>query len=79
MYDVIKKIAAETAQAVVQVKLLYGTVKSVEPLKIAVEQRMTLPAAALTLTATAQQGLAKGDRVAILAVNGQYLVLDRVV
>jgi hypothetical protein len=62
--------------------VLFGTVESPSPLRIKVEQRLTLPAEFLALTSTAKNaGLSAGDKVALLRKEGGqlYVVLDKLV
>lgn len=76
----IKKTAVEAVEATKPVAVCFGKVESISPLKINVEQKMTLSKAQLVLTETAQDGLAAGDEVILLRQQGgqKYIVLDRI-
>lgn len=50
LLKLIKKTAVEAVEAAKPVNLCFGTVESVSPLKIKVEQKMTLGSAQLTLS-----------------------------
>lgn len=92
MLDAIKQAAKEAVDASKPVALMNGIVISIDPLKVNVEQRLTLEADFLIQTdATKElkitigdadyvvrQGLQAGDKVILLRAQGgqQYVILD---
>lgn len=50
MIQIIKKAAIEAVEASNPTKLLYGTVKSISPLTIKIDQKFTIPEEFLVLT-----------------------------
>lgn len=95
LLQLIKRAAKEAVDASNPAAVLYGTVKMISPLSVAVEQRFTLTEAFLvvpeTLTAykltigaqeyIIRRGLEVGDKVVLLREQGgqQFIILDRVV
>jgi len=95
LLEVIKKAAADAVDAGSPMNVLYGTVISLAPIEITVEQRFSLTKEFLILSEAVQElnveisgakyvirkGLQAGDTVIMLRVQGgqQYVVLDRVV
>ena len=81
--NTIKKAALEAVEASKPSDFCFGKVTSSSPLKIQIEQKMTLGAAQLVLTETVavQKSLIVGDEVILLRKKGgqKYLVLDRMV
>lgn len=80
---IIKKAAMDALEASKPSDFCFGTVTSVSPLKIVVEQKMTLGSAQLVLTENiaVKNPLKANDEVILLKKKGgqKYLVLDRVV
>lgn len=78
LVKLIKKTAIEAVEATKPVTVCYGGVTSMEPLKINVEQRLTLGAMQLILTKAAAENLAVGSRAILLRQQGgqKYIVLD---
>jgi hypothetical protein len=79
----IKTIQRVALAAVEQSKpsgVYFGTVTSVSPLEINREQKMTLDSAQLIIPQRLRGGLANGDSVILLRVQGgqKYVVTDRV-
>lgn len=82
MLDIIRKASLGAVSNTNPMAALYGTVLSISPLEISVEQRFSLPASALVIPETiVKLGLQPGDRVLLLRIQGgqSYVVLDRVV
>lgn len=81
MIELIKKAAVEAVAASKPVAIVFGKVISAAPLKIQVDQRLTLDGDFLVLTQTVSGTLAPGDRVLMLMAQGgqSYVVLDKVV
>ena len=93
MLDAIKQAAKEAVDASKPVCVESGIVISVNPLKVNVEQRLTLEADFLIQTDATKElkltigdteyivrrGLQAGDKVILLRVQGgqQYVILDR--
>ncbi|WP_276358401.1 DUF2577 domain-containing protein [Cohnella caldifontis] len=91
----IKQASMGAVEAGAPVSVRIGTVKSVSPLSVTVDQRFTLTAEFLILTAATERlavtvegteypvrpGLQAGDKVVLLRVQGgqQYVILDKVV
>lgn len=81
MDRLIKKAAVEAVAASKPTAVVYGKVISASPLRIQVDQRLTLDSDFLVLTQTVSGTLAPGDRVVMLMEQGgqSYVVLDKVV
>lgn len=80
LLQLIKKAAVEAVEARSPVGITYGTVTNVNPLKIKVEQKMTLTAIQLVLTRTVKDNaLQIGEGVLLISEPGgqKYIVLDR--
>lgn len=76
----IKKAAVEAVEASSPVGITYGTVVNVNPLKIKVEQKMTLTDIQLVLTRTVKDNaLQIGEGVLLISEPGgqKYIVIDR--
>lgn len=77
-----KKAALEAIEASQPSDFCFGKVSSTKPLKVSIDQKLTLGVAQLVLTETISKGsLKKGDEVILLKKKGgqKYLVLDRAV
>lgn len=81
MIETIKKVAMDAFEASSPVKVVFGTVLSASPLKIKVEQKLTLGASNLVITKTADGALASGNKVVMIRMQGgqQYIIVDKVV
>ena len=84
LIEAIKKAALDAVNATKPVAVLFGKVVSASPLKINVEQKMTLEGAQLILTRNVTDhptlgGLKNGDEVILIRMQGgqQFLVIDR--
>ena len=79
-HKLIKEIALKAVEASAPVKVLFGTVESVSPLAVRVEQKLLLPEEFFIQTA-AVQGLQPGDRLVLMQVQGgqSFLIFDKVV
>lgn len=78
---VMKQTAKETEKALCPVEVCFGKVVSESPLKIQVDQKITLGKAQLVLTRTVHNALNTGEEVVLLRQQGgqKYIVLDWVV
>lgn len=82
---VMKQAGSDATEAKNPVKVCFGKVTSTSPLKILVEQRITLGAAQLVLTRNvtedANNALQDNDEVVLLRMQGgqKYIVIDKVV
>lgn len=79
--QLIKQIARQEREASRPCDVVFGRVVSVSPLAVQLEQKGTLPARFLVLSATAvRAGLAPGDAVLVLRKSGgqRYIVLDKI-
>ncbi|WP_438431977.1 DUF2577 domain-containing protein [Gorillibacterium sp. sgz500922] len=95
LLETIKRAGMDAVSAANPVELLFGTVTGTAPLEVALSQRLTLDEdflvipesltpAELTIGGTVyplRKGLAAGDRVALLQMQGggKFLLLDKVV
>lgn len=82
LLNIVKKAAVEAVNASQPTDFCFGKVINTNPLKIMVEQKMTLGTAHLVLTETiSKSSLTANDEVILLKKKGgqKYLVLDRVV
>ena len=79
LLNTIKKAAIDAVNSTQPSDFYFGKVTSVKPLKIFVEQKMTLGNAHLVLTETISKSIKTGDEVILLKKKGgqKYLVLDR--
>lgn len=98
--DWMKQVAQKSIAAEVEAQILFGTVLSVQPLRVQVDERFTLEDEMLILphylerqefhlvheadvhtmdkTYIIEPGLLAGDRVILLSLSGDYLILGRV-
>jgi hypothetical protein len=81
MDQLIKKAAVDAIKALKPSDVTFGKVLSLSPLKIQIDQKLTLDDDFIVLTQTVNGTLVVGDRVVmIMAQGGQiYVVLDKVV
>lgn len=82
LLTLIKKAAMDAVNASQPSDFCFGKVTSENPLKILVEQKMTLGKAQLVVTETVSKASLKvNDEVVLLKKKGgqQYLIIDRVV
>lgn len=75
----IKKVAMDAFHASKPTSLCFGTVASVNPLSIRINQLIVLSSATLIQTSTVKDKLAVGDEVIMIRQQGgqKYLVLDK--
>ena len=78
LLQVMKQSAKETGDATKPVQVCFGKVVSESPLKIQIDQKITLGKAQLVLTKTAAN-LDTGEQVLLLRQQGgrKYIVVDR--
>lgn len=82
MIESIKRIALETIEASQPVQIIFGTVNSVSPLIILVDNRIELTSEFFVMTETIQQkGLLVGNNLVLIRYQGgqQFLIIDKVV
>lgn len=82
MIESIKRIALETIEASQPVQIIFGTVNSVSPLIILVDNRIELTSEFFVMTETIQQkGLFVGNNLVLIRYQGgqQFLIIDKVV
>ena len=79
----IKQAGAEAVNAECPVSVCFGRVMSISPLKVLIDQKMTLGTAQLVKTKTVMgdNSLTKGDEVVLLRQQGgqKYIMIDKVV
>jgi len=81
LVKLIKQTAIEAVKAEKPVNICFGKVTSISPLKILVEQKLTLSKAQLVQSKTvADYGLAIGDEVILLRQQGgqKFVVADKI-
>lgn len=80
LIQLIKKAAVDAVEASKPVAVLFGTVKTIIPLTVYIEQKKTLTKGFLVVTDKAKD-LAVGDGVIMLRMQGgqKYIILDKVV
>ncbi len=78
MVELIKTVSIAAVEESKPVAVHFGTVLNASPLRIQVEQRLTLEQPFLVATQAAKQ-LAPGDKVILLRMQGgqRYIVLDK--
>lgn len=83
LLNIIKKVAIEAVEASKPTEICYGKVINTSPLRISVEQKMTLGIAQIVLpqSITKESELAVSDEVILIRQQGgqKYIVLDRLV
>ena len=80
LLNVMKQAGVNANESQKPVKVCFGKVISESPLKIQIEQKITLTKVQLVLTKTVET-LQKSDEVILLRVQGgqKYIVMDKVV
>lgn len=80
LVQLIKQAAVEAVEASKPAVVLFGTVSSISPLTIYLEQKRTLTKSFLIISDKAKN-LAAGDGVIMIRMQGgqKYIVLDKVV
>ncbi|NMA00843.1 MAG: DUF2577 family protein [Clostridiaceae bacterium] len=75
VFETIKQTAVNAVEATFPVKLIFGIVQSTSPLKIAIDQKLSITSTQCVWLQGV--GLAVGDRVALLRQQGgqQFLIL----
>lgn len=79
MVETIKRVALQAFEESTPSGVFFGQVVSAEPLKIQIEQKLTLGSKNLVLTESVTD-LVVGDKVILLRVQGgqQFVVSDRI-
>ena len=79
---VMKQTAKDTEHALCPVQVCFGTVTNGSPLRVQIDQKLTLGASQLVLTRTVAEynALKAGDEIILLRQQGgqKYIVIDRV-
>lgn len=80
LLKVMKQAGVEANAASGPVNVCFGKVISASPLRVLVEQKMTLGVAQLVLTRTVRDFLDTGDEVILLRQQGgqKYIIIDKV-
>jgi hypothetical protein len=80
LLPLLKKVALEAVEASKPTVVLFGTVSSINPLSIYLEQKRTITKAFLIVTDKVKT-LAVGDKVVMIRMQGgqKYIVIDKVV
>lgn len=80
LIPLLKRIALEAVEASKPTVVLFGTVQSVSPLSIYLEQKRTITKNFLIITDKAKN-LAVGDGVVMVRMQGgqKYIIIDKVV
>ena len=81
LLQVVKQSAQEAENAKKPVQVCFGKVTNASPLKIQIDQKITLGMAQLVLTRTVYNLLEQGDEVVLLRQQGgqKYIVIDKAV
>lgn len=79
--NTVKRIAIEAVKSQRPAAVIFGTVKSINPVEIRIDNGNTVDGDFLVQTEAAKDGLSTGDKVALLQMQGgqQFLILDKVV
>lgn len=79
--NTIKRVAIEAVKSTRPQETLFATITSLNPLKMKVENGQIVDEDYLVPTQAAKNGLERGDKVAILRIQGgqRFLILDKVV
>ena len=80
LIPLLKRIALEAVEASKPTVVLFGTVSSISPLSIYLEQKRTITKSFLVITDKAKN-LAVGDGVVMVRMQGgqKYIIIDKVV
>jgi hypothetical protein len=80
LIPLLKRVALEAVEASKPTVVLFGTVSSINPLTIYLEQKRTITKGFLVVTDKAKN-LTEGDVVVLIRMQGgqKYIVLDKVV
>jgi len=81
LHDSMKEIAVKAVEATNPVKVLFGTVRTVDPLTVDIEQKLSGLTADFFIQTATLQGLQAGDKLVLLQTQGgqSFLILDKVV
>ena len=81
LLNVMKQAGLNANEANRPVNVCFGKVVSLSPIKINIDQKLTLGAMQLVLTQSVADTLADGDTVVIIRMQGgqKYVVIDKVV
>ncbi|MDB0519960.1 hypothetical protein C4R87_19250 [Clostridioides difficile] len=81
LLQIIKKAAMDAVETSNPMKVVFGTIESINPLKVKIEQKLTIGDFFLIQTDTFKRYTEKkiGDKLALIRMQGgqQYLILDR--
>ena len=86
LLTIIKKAALDAVNATRPVNVVFGVLASVSPVRVAIDQKLTLDENFLVITKhiddlMLSEELTEGDRLVLLQMQGgqRYLILDKVV
>lgn len=81
LIETVKRAAIEAVEAAKPCTVLFGKVISTEPVKINIEQKITLTESQIILTKSIENNINIGDKVVLLRMQGgqKYIVLDKVI
>lgn len=80
LVQVIKKAAVEAVEASVPCNVMFGTVVSVNPLSVRIDQKLTISSNFLTVTSVVRSiGVSSGDKVILIRQKGgqRYVIIDK--
>ncbi|HBF4337410.1 UNVERIFIED_CONTAM: hypothetical protein C3P01_19235 [Clostridioides difficile] len=81
LLQIIKKAAMDAVETSNPMRVVFGTIESVSPLKVKIEQKLSIDAFFLIQTDTFKRYTDKkiGDKLVLIRMQGgqQYLILDR--
>ncbi|MDI2928448.1 DUF2577 domain-containing protein [Clostridioides difficile] len=81
LLQIIKKAAMDAVETSNPIRIVFGIIESISPLKVKIEQKLSIGEIFLIQTDTFKRYTDKkiGDKVVLIRMQGgqQYLVLDR--
>ena len=81
LLQIIKKAAMDAVETSNPIRVVFGTIESISPLRVKIEQKLSIGEIFLIHTDTFKRYTDKkiGDKVVLIRMQGgqQYLVLDR--
>nr|UWI48812.1 DUF2577 domain-containing protein [Clostridioides difficile] len=81
LLQIIKKAAMDAVETSNPMKVVFGTIENVNPLKVKIEQKLSIDDFFLIQTETFKRYTDKkiGDKLVLIRMQGgqQYLILDR--
>lgn len=77
MYGQIKQIVKESIEEI-NAKILIGSISSIEPFKVSIEQRLILPQEVFIFPEYLERSLRLNDKLIIVNLGEEYLIFDKV-